>query len=258
DDLMFEEVGVSGNSKLWKITVRPSVRSTRDSVNDRIYANTKGWQTWDFFDVTFRFKKQDAATLVVRSITTDIFGGPADIWRSATMPQIWVVDLATFRAGQNDNKLKFLPVPAQGVKFAVFAAKFGAVERAFVLMPPLHGRPSNLLIVISHSFGQNDAHYNALGYANPLSIPLIRNVTDRFVLERWGPQLLAASNNYSLLMPVRARAGGAGGELGPFVEKTGLGAQAIQKMIGLTNGAVGIDRVDLVTFSNGITAANQF
>src|SRR5262249_24927762 len=74
DDLMFEEVGVSGNSKLWKITVRPSVRSTRDSVNDRIYANTKGWQTWDFFDVTFRFKKQDAATLVVRSITTDIFG----------------------------------------------------------------------------------------------------------------------------------------------------------------------------------------
>jgi len=258
DDLMFQEVGFSGNSKLWKISVKPSVRVTRDSVNDRIYANTVEWQTWDHFDVTFRFKKQDAATLVVRPITADLFGGPADIWRSAKVPLIWVVDLATFRSGQIENRLKFLPVPGQGVKFAVFAAKLGAIERAFILMAPLQGRPSNLLIVISHSFGQNDGYYNALGYSNPLSLPFIKDVTDRFVLARWGAQLLAASSNYSLLMPVRARAGAAGGELGPFVENAGVGARAIQKMIALTDGAVGIDRVELVTFSNGISAANQF
>ena len=258
NDLMLQEVGISGNSKLWKISVKPSVLATRDSVKDKIYATTTRWQTWDSFDVTFRFKKQNATTLVVRPITAELFGGPKDIWRSAQIPLIHVVDLTTFRPGQIANELRFLPVPGKTVKFAVFAAKLGAVERAFVLMAPLQGHTRNLLIAISHYFGQQDTYYSNLGYSNPLSLALIKTVTDNFVLKRWGAQLMAARNDYALLMPVRAKAGLGVSELGPFVEQSGICTQVVKKIFMLTEGAVGADRVELVTFSNGITAANQF
>jgi hypothetical protein len=149
--------------------------------------------------------------------------------------------------------------PPKPVKFAVYAVKLGNVERAMVLLTPLHGKASNLLIVISHSFGQNDTYYGRLGYSNPLSPPLIKDVVQRFVIERWGAQLMVDHSDYALLMPVRARPGtGGGGELGSFVENAGAGTLAIQKLIAMTDGAFALDRVGLVTFSNGITAANQF
>jgi hypothetical protein len=258
DDLILQPLDISANSRLWKISVSSRARATQELLKDRIYANTVKWETWDYFDVTFRFKKQDTAELVVRPITADLFGGPAEIWRSAPIPAFHVVDAATFLPGQPTNRLEFRRVPDKTVKFAVFAAKLGAVERALVLMAPLQGRVTNLLIVISHSFGQNDAHYGKLGYSNPLSLPLIKEVIDKFVLGRWGSQLLAARNDFALLMPVRAKAGPSGSELGPFVEKSGIGALIIQKIIGLTNGAFGVDRVELVTFSNGIATANHF
>jgi hypothetical protein len=112
-------------------------------------------------------------------------------------------------AGSGD-RLKFLFAKGQPVKVAVFAAKFDTVERAYILMTPLSGKPSNLMIVITHGFGQSDAYYSKLGYSDPLSPDLIRDVNTRFVLGRRGAQLMAAWSDYALLLPVRARGGGMG------------------------------------------------
>src|ERR1700686_3252624 len=129
-----------------------------------------------------------AASLVVRPIT-DVLDGIADLWRLTSVASIWTVDIARFWPGGN-RELYFLFSKGKPVRFAVFAAKFGSVERAFLLMTPQSGIPSSLLIVITHGFAQNDAYYNGLGYSNPLSLALIKDVTDRFLLGRWGAHLM--------------------------------------------------------------------
>lgn len=258
NDLMIpQEVGTVGDSKLWKLTVSPTALATKGVVKDKIYANTVDWHTWDSFNITFKFKPQAAASLIVRPITQDVYGGPADVWRSAQTAAIHVVDSASFKPG-TDEPLNFRPAPAQTVHFSVFAAKIGSVERAYILMTPATGHANKLLVVISHSFGQNEAYYGALGYQSPLSAPLIKDVTQRFVMERWGSQLMSASKEYALLMPVRAKGGGGTGELGPFSSQSGMGTKIIGKIQELSKNAFDISQVDVVTFSNGIGDANQF
>lgn len=255
-DLAIFPGDVVGNTKLYKISVSTQARATKTSISDRIFANTVNWQTWDKFDLTFRFHQGEAITLIVRPVTGQVLGGSDASWRLTEVPSIWTIDVATFRPGSS-GRLNFLFSRGQQVKVAVFAAKLGFVERAFLLMTPVSGKPSNLMIVITHGFGQNDAYYSGLGYSDPLSPALIQDVNSRFVLGRWGAQLMAASSDYALLLPVRAKGGGHG-ELGPFISQANIGTGIVTSIMGQTDAAFGINRVEVVTFSSGIYEADQF
>jgi len=256
-DLAIFPGDVVGNTKLYTIRVTTQARATKTSVSDRLFANTANWQTWDKLDITFRFHSGEARSLIVRTVTGKTLGGPDEkIWRSTTVPGLWTIDVATFKPGGSD-RLNFLFSREKPVKVAVFAAKLGFVERAFILMTPLTGKPSNLMIVITHGFGQNDAYYSGKGYSDPLSPDLIQDVNARFVLERWGAQLMAASSDYALLLPVRAKGGGHG-ELGPFISQSTMFTGVVENIMALTDRAFGINRVEVVTFSSGIYDADQF
>jgi hypothetical protein len=163
--------------------------------------------------------------------------------------------------GQSTPRLEFgHSFPSKAVDFAVFAAKYGSVERAFVLTLLPGTRPRNLLVVIPHPFaqGRGVAYYGALGFfKDPLSLALVRNVIDRFALERWGSQLFAASRDYALLIPVPAGVG-SGGEIGPFITTSRIGTQLIGKLIAMTDGMIGADSVGLCCFSGGVHNANAF
>jgi hypothetical protein len=180
----------------------------------------------------------------VRQVTGRVLGGSETmLWRSTETPSISTIDIANFRPGSGD-RLKFLFAKGQPVKVAVFAAKFDTLERAYILMTPMSGKPSNLMIVITHGFGQNDAYYSKLGYSDPLSPDLIRDVNSRFVLGRWGAQLMAAWSDCALLLPVRARGGGHG-ELGPFISQATMGAGVVEGIMVESERAVGIDSIDV-------------
>jgi hypothetical protein len=257
EDLMIREAGQKGDVKFYTLTVKPSVQATKTEVSDEIFANTQEWQTWSSFKIVFKFKKVEASSLVVRTVSHEIFGGPADNpWRTAPTSEFKAISMATFLPGRADNKPKFVPVGSVTTEIAIFAAKMGASERAFLVMRPPNTSPKKLLFVVSHGFGQSHAYYNALGYSNPLSKPLMHDVFDRFVLGRWGNQLLAATSDYALVMPVRA--GGGGSEYGPFMSTPGLCTQVIARIIGLTKGGIGADEVDVVTFSSGISDTHLF
>lgn len=247
---------VVGNVKLYKLVVSPEAKAVKTSISDRIYANTQSWQNWDKFDITFRFQKSEAITLIVRPVTSEVYGGANTLWRGTEVPSLWTVDVATFKPGTN-APLNFKWSRGQQVKVAAFAAKLGYVERAFILMVPLSGKPSKLMIVITHGFGQQDAYYMSKGYTNPLSPDLIQDVTQRFVLDRWGAQLMAASTDYALLLPVRAKAGGQG-ELGPFISQANVGTNIVGSIMAQSDSAFGVSRVELVTFSSGVYDANRF
>src|SRR5579863_9950870 len=194
--------------------------------------------------------------LVVRNITPDIWGGPPYPWRTDFVKNIFTVDIARFWPGGGDE-LNFLFRQGKEVRFAAFAAKGGNVERAFLLMTPPTGTPSNLLIVITHGFAQNNLYYSDLGYSNPLSPPLVQYVTAAFLLGRWGPQVMAASRNYALLLPVRAQGGGHG-ELGPFITQPDFAAELVDNLTLLCNREIAPRRFELVCFSSGIYDANVF
>ena len=255
DDLIIQEAGWSGNSRLYKITVTARARATRTELTDELFANTQSWETWSRFTIRFRFAKGAAHSLIVRPITEDI-SGAGGLFRSASTELSHVINAGAYRAGSG-APLDFVGAAGQTVHVAFFAAKIGTTERAFILACPPSRRSRKLMVVISHGFGQNHSYYNALGYADPLSPPLVMDVLNRFVLQRWGAQLMAASQDYALLMPVRAKASGAG-ELGPFISETGMGTQVIGRILALTEGAFGVDEVDVVTFSSGIGDANVF
>jgi hypothetical protein len=194
----------------------------------------------------------------VRQITGEVLGGSkTGVWRSTTVPALWTIDVATFRPGSGKS-LNFFLVNGKAVNVAVFAAQIEPDrKRAYILMVPASGKPSKLLIVITHGFAQNNRYYSDLGYSDPLSPPLIQDVLQRFVLERWGAQLMAASSDYALLLPVRARGGGHG-ELGWFISQPTMGAGIVEGIFLESGRAFGYDQVDLVTFSSGIYEADQF
>ncbi|MGO8794713.1 MAG: hypothetical protein ACLQLC_07820 [Candidatus Sulfotelmatobacter sp.] len=199
----------------------------------------------------------------VRPITALALGGPASaLWRTTQTPDISIIDIATFHSGRGD-KLQFRFAKGQPVKIAVFAATFdtgpgSTLERAYILMTPLSSKPQNLMIVITHGFGRNnDAYYSGLGYSNPLSPDLIKDVNHNFVLGRWGAQLMAWASDYALLLPVRARGGGHG-ELGPFISQASMGMGVVEGIWVKSQEAFRYDSVDVVTFSSGIYDANHF
>jgi hypothetical protein len=162
-----------------------------------------------------------------------------------------------FKAGDLSNQPLFGLRSGIAVNVAVFAAKVGSVERGYILLMP-QGHARKLLVVISHTFGQNDAYYSDKGYSDPLSPDLIKDVLDRFVIERWGAQIMCASSDYALLMPVRAKAGGGASELGPFVAQPGVGAAIVAEIAAQSGKVFEFSEVAIVTFSSGISDCNLF
>ena len=96
DDLMIMDAGESGGSRLYKITVKPSVQATKVEVTDEIFAITSKWQTWSKFTIKFRFGTTSASFLVVRPITAELFPGSRDVFRSASTFPGKAINIDTF------------------------------------------------------------------------------------------------------------------------------------------------------------------
>jgi hypothetical protein len=258
DDLAIFEAGTVGNSTLYKITVKQAIQKAKTSVSDTIYANTVDWQTWSKFNITFRMRAGASVggAITVRAITAAV-SGAGSLFRSTVTAPTYVIMTGSFKAGDPTNTPLFGLQSGKAVNVAFFAAKVGSIERAYILMVPQR-HASKLLIVISHGFGQNEAFYSALNYGDPLSPALILDVMHRFVLARWGPQLMCASSDYALLMPVRAKGGGGVSELGPFVTQSGAGAEIVAQIAAQSGRVFEFGHVEIVTFSSGIHDANAF
>lgn len=261
DDLAIFPAGTAGNSSLWKIVVKQGARHHLSGLKDKIYAIGGNWQTADSFQLRFDFKPSDSARLDVRPLTQQMFGGDASIWRGSHTPSIHLISNARQLLNQPLPALEFgRNAPQKAVDFAVFAAKFGHVDRAFILVVKQGARPRNLMVIIPHPFaqGRGIAVYGGMGFfTDALSVPLIRYVIDTFALGRWGSQVLAASDNYAILMPVPAGVDH-GGEIGPFVSSPGVGTQLIGHVMALSDGRVAADQVGICCFSGGIHNANSF
>jgi len=244
-----------GGVRLYNLRVSPSVLATKSSLTDTIMATDDlSKPPADQFNVEFRFAMQPAHELVVRDVTNEIFGVDKFTFRTGAEPTVL---MSTFKPGDQNNAFDFNPAaPGPAVNLRVFAAKIGSIERTHWLMLPFSNRATSLMVVISHGFGQNWAYYSKLGFANPMSKPLLLDVRDRFVLHRWGHQVATSRSSMALLMPVRSAGGG--GELGPFISQTGLGAKIVTSILIQADAAAALGEVNLVTFSSGIYDANTF
>jgi hypothetical protein len=60
----------------------------------------------------------------------------------------------------------------------------------------------------------------------------------------------------ALLTPVRSAGGG--GELGPFISQTGLGAKIVTSILIQADAAAALREVNMVTFGSSIYGANTF
>ena len=254
DDLAIFPGNNSGSGKEYTIRVTQRALATQSAIKDTIYATGNlAKPPADSFNVEFRFKTQPAHELVVRDMTRTIFGVDQFAYNTPPGP---MVNMATFRPGDQSNAFEFVNSLGKPVSLRVFAAKSGDVERACWLMLPLNGPASSLMVVITHGFGQNHAYYSNLGYSNPLSKALLDDVMRRFILFRWGQQVAFAKGDMGLIMPVRASAGG--GELGPFISQTGVGNHIITTILAQAGATGALAKVNVVTFSSGIYDANTF
>ncbi len=255
DGLSIFPAGKRGNSALYTIQVNERTRSTQSAgyADTVIATNNLGAAPATTFKVTFNFKVEPATRLVVRDRTQELFG-VAQFHFQLAPPRL--VDMTTFRPGDQSHVLDFAIKSARVVSLSLFSAKIGITERAFWLMLPEGTRATSLMVVISHGFGQNHAYYSGKGYGDPLSKDLLADVRDRFVLARWGMQVAAVRSDMGLLFPVRAHTGGT--ELGPFISEGGVGAAIISTIAAQANADFLLNAVDVCTFSSGIHDANTF
>ena len=256
DDLVNFEAGKQGDIAVYTLRVKQAALATHAVIKDTVYATGDlGKPAADSFNIEFRFKTQPAPAQhpVVRDVTQEVFGVSEYVFATGTNP---IVNVATFRANDAANVPEFSMATGKAVSLKVFAAKIGNVERAYWLMLPSGKAARSVMIVISHGFGQNHKHYSALNYDNPLSPQLLTFVGDKFILWRWGRQVMAARDNMALIMPVRSHA--AGGEIGPFATQKGAGAIVVGSILGQAGVGNALDSVNVVTFSSGIHDANAF
>ncbi|MDH3456493.1 MAG: peptidoglycan-binding protein [Gemmatimonadota bacterium] len=191
----------------------------------------------------------------VRPITKQILGmEPTNNLVQQIFPTIGVVNVATFRAGDKNNAPNFSISATRTGRLGIFAAKKGDSERAVILVLPASAFADRILLGVSHGFGQNAAHYGALGWGDPLSPPLILEVLLKHVVNRWGAQVLAGKKAMGLLHIVRA----AGVELGPFAHDGVFVKEVLTQLVALTNNAFSFGTVEAFTFSSGIGDFNPF
>jgi hypothetical protein len=193
---------------------------------------------------------------LVRPITREVLGmSEANHLAGQTIPAQALVDVASFRAGVASNVLRFrLAAPTAG-RLGVFACSAGASTRAAMLLLPMGGMATSVLVGVTHGFGQGAWLYGPLGYGNPLSVPFLREVGRRFVRDRWGPQVLAGRKPLALLLLVRAHEGSS--EMGPFAGDGAFLARVIAAIETITGGAFAHRSVEFFTYSNGIGALNS-
>lgn len=186
----------------------------------------------------------------VTPITKEVLGMESDNHLILqTFPAITTIDVATYRRAATDNAPRFSVAPRNVGRLGVFAAENDGDERSVILVLPKQGVPDQLLIGVSHGFGQSAKHYAGKGWSNPRSPALIEFVLLKHVVKRWGAQMLAANKNMALMHIVRA-AGRS--ELGPFAKDGPFVAQAIEEISKATDRAFEAKRVDTFTFSSGI------
>jgi hypothetical protein len=171
------------------------------------------------------------------------------------VPVIQKMNLSTFRTGDFKNTPTFIDNSAKKARIGVFACKKDKVERAAILLLPETGVPDRLIVGITHTFKPQTKFFDRLGFANPLSPALIKDVARRFVLFRWGAQILESNKRgkMALLLPVRAK----GDELGPFANDGKFVKHVLTAIAGLTNGAFVPRHIEAFTFSSGITDLNR-
>lgn len=240
---------MAGASRNWTV-------AGSDGQTARLQAITSNNHVWDEVHIVFR-TGNNASNITVLPITKLVDGrDPVNGLVPTSIPQIDIVDVASFRAGDAGNKPRFTVSPAKQARIGVFACSKGTATRAAVLLLPATGTPDRVLIGITHGFGQNAQYYGNLGWSDPLSVPLIQDVARRFVIARWGAQMLASRKQMALVMPVRAR--GAGGELGPFGSDGEFVKQALNSIALATGGAFRPATVEAFTFSSGIHELTAF
>ena len=195
----------------------------------------------------------------VRPITDAVLGmGSKNGLVQQFIPSIPIIDAATFRPGDADNAPRFTSAPRKIARLGIFACQQENSVRSVILLMPQTGRVKNVMIGVSHRFGQNTGHYQGLGWSNPESPPLIQFVLLKHVINIWGAQVLTAPRPTALVHIVRAQGKGGGGELGPFSKDGKFTREAIEQMSKLTGDTMSLDSIQAFTFSNGIMDFNKF
>jgi hypothetical protein len=200
-----------------------------------------------------------ASDVTVYSITQTILGmPPTNGLIQQIFPAVQLIDVPTFQPGNASNAFLFTGVAMATARLGIFAAqKASSAQRAVILVLPGSGVPDRVVIGITHGFGQNADYYGQLGWEDPLSPLLIDDVLLRFVIKRWGPQVLAVSPPAAFVLIVRAVPSG-GSELGPFAADGGFVREVLTQMSAITQGAFAVKHVEAFTYSSGIHDFNKF
>lgn len=173
---------------------------------------------------------------------------------SQIIPSIGVINPGSFRLHAMNNRLTFSSVGSTTGRLGIFAAQKGAQQRAMILLLPSSGTPSRLLICITQGFGQAARDLEPLGWSNPLSRPFVNFCLLKHVINRWGAQTLAATDDMAFLYIVRAR----GDELGPFANDGPFVLEVLTQLASLTGDSFSFDQVEAFTFSSGVSDFNVF
>ena len=192
----------------------------------------------------------------VRSVNQQILGmDSSNHLITQIIPSIAVANPSSFRWHALNNQLTFSSVAQNTGRLGIFAAEKDGQTRAVILLLPSAGTPSRLMISITQQFQQAHADLDPLGWSNPLSPPFINFVLVKHVINRWGAQILAATNDMAFLYIVRAQQGD---ELGPFASDGAFVQEVLTQLVTLTNNAFSFDQVEAFTFSNGVSDFNAF
>lgn len=192
----------------------------------------------------------------VRPINSQIVGmSGSDNLIPQIIPPIGTINTASFRPGNANNVLDFRAAPQTTARLAIFAAEKDGVERVVILLLPATGQPDNVLVCITQGFGQAAANLNPLGWHNPLSAPFVNFALLKHVINRWGPQMLAAGRNQALFYILRA---GGSNELGPFARDGAFLNFVLGEVASQTNNSFTFSTCEAFTFSSGIYEFNNF
>lgn len=196
-----------------------------------------------------------SANILVRSINHEILGmdGPNHLI-SQILPPIAIVNPSSYRLHAMNNRLTFSSVSPGNGRLGIFAAQKGSQQRAMILLLPPAGAPDRLMICITQGFAQASRNLEPLGWGNPLSPPFINFCLLKHVINRWGAQTLAASDDMAFLYIVRAR----GNELGPFANDGPFVLEVLTQLAALTGDAFSFEHVEAFTFSSGVSDFNLF
>ncbi len=214
--------------------------------------------------------------VTVKPITREVIGSDTTPSHCEPVPLLGlnVIDSAMFLPRVPNNASNFFYQLSTTGRMGAFAVSAGNVTRAWVLLLPANGIPDRVMIGILPSIGQAADYYGALGAADPLSPPLIRDymaliagrdpysgdMRDGKVQACYGSQILTSNRPMALLVPIRALRDGGGpdGELGPFVSDGQVIADTISGIAQATGGAFRAGAMEVFTHSNGIGSLISF